>query len=775
MCENRAMDDNDQSNAKRRKLNGSKEEEEDEADPKKDNHNNNGHAADNIPPPLGLKRVKPTPSSFIPLLQWIGRTPEKLMPDYDLENSLQAKSVEDRKTEIRKRKRSIKRLRSAFTVLGMERKCISKHCLEVLAATHEGLLLKRQQPLRLPVKIRRQNSTNDEDVAPGETVILNKGDVLKIFDYEFQVAQQDQSLQPTTDTVDLSQELEEEPMTEGTSNLENNVDSQKKAESHSPASMAVLSPMKTAEEASTQQVDTTSHTNSNNDDKKRKTRARSKKSTEVTMTPEPPPSSQTTSTAVVAPAPVSPPKFLSYWNSEWLEHLDGNDSRPEGGEASIANDLSTTSLDQSLPPPTDMKISLAQIYWKALNSSTPYIGEMYLHTVLDAANQVPSLHFCKDLIQLLTWGPKLPPGCYKAKKDDDCDFLKKDTEPPFYWDGPRLYKALGYFERILKLHPRIMLPRLVTAAGRDWWKSIVDEIVLNNSGTQHDLQHAISKDSGQTGASKERAVKQQVIERLRMQSCSLQALIFLLQSSLDMYQEMASEQQENHRHQRHSSPERSDDEESDDDDTVDEESEGQKKSSFDPASFGLIKEILDFGAKAALRAVAQSMAHVWTIQKSYLVCEMADEPILDLSLWEAHSDAAKAMAVNLASLFGLVWKVATLEQEQDAGWLLFPDAATRRRRPRRGRTSTSDGLTEKVALEILWNALDLQIQQRIPYNGKHSSRSKRKKKENVPLDPKQSLLLRWVCSLEPFMGHSFVENLADYAGISDEYDNFMEM
>jgi hypothetical protein len=106
--------------------------------------------------------------------------------------------------------------------------------------------------------------------------------------------------------------------------------------------------------------------------------------------------------------------------------------------------------------PKDMHVSLANTYWKALNSASPHIGANFFHTLL-ATGKLPPLRLCGDLIQLLTFGPQT---CGHA-----------------FYDGNRLQLAFQFLQCLVAKYPDVMYERLTQAAGPDYWKTILDQLL----------------------------------------------------------------------------------------------------------------------------------------------------------------------------------------------------------------------------------------------------------------------------------------------------------
>jgi hypothetical protein len=105
--------------------------------------------------------------------------------------------------------------------------------------------------------------------------------------------------------------------------------------------------------------------------------------------------------------------------------------------------------------PHDMHVSLANAYWKALNSNMPHIGAGLLQTLL-ASNKLPPAQLCGDLVTLLTFGPQ--------------------SSGHAFYDGNRLQLAMKYIQDLVDKHPTKMYERLALAAGSSYWKTVLDQL-----------------------------------------------------------------------------------------------------------------------------------------------------------------------------------------------------------------------------------------------------------------------------------------------------------
>jgi hypothetical protein len=121
--------------------------------------------------------------------------------------------------------------------------------------------------------------------------------------------------------------------------------------------------------------------------------------------------------------------------------------------------------------PTDMHTSLANAYWKALNSAQPHIGSQSLHMLLDS-DELPPLKLCGDLIHLLTFGPL--------------------NQGHAFYDGNRIQMALAYVQRLVEKHPKLMYERLAEAAGNEYWKTVLDQLLTLPYGEDDTIADALN-------------------------------------------------------------------------------------------------------------------------------------------------------------------------------------------------------------------------------------------------------------------------------------------
>jgi len=163
------------------------------------------------------------------------------------------------------------------------------------------------------------------------------------------------------------------------------------------------------------------------------------------------------------------------------------------------------------PPPRDIPISLANIYWKALNSSRPREGAWYLNAMIDpmANNTIPSITICQEWMNLLTWGPQTTKSTLiKESKNNNKSRKNKNnrrgstlsvasttttssSSSEFFWDGPRLNHAVNVWKKALRFHPEILVPRMmecVPGGPSEWWKTVFcfDEKMMTEGDDEND-------------------------------------------------------------------------------------------------------------------------------------------------------------------------------------------------------------------------------------------------------------------------------------------------
>jgi hypothetical protein len=213
----------------------------------------------------------------------------------------------------------------------------------------------------------------------------------------------------------------------------------------------------------------------------------------------------------------------------------------------------------------------------------------------------------------------------------------------------------------------------------------------------------------------------------------------------------------------------------------------------------ILREIRIFGAKAALRVVAQAMARLWVSQRYYLGYyddDVTDEEMKKrsasvtinsllggnrYSLWQERTEVVEELVSQLAQMLRLIRTiVANINKEEVASSLSSTsnNGGTRIRRSRR-HVESSSTLTERDLKGILWNAMDMQIKKSIPKTKRKKKGLKRATKDDEDkedeMGPKEQLLVDWLYSLRISLGDDFVEDLSEHVGVSEEYGDMMEM
>ena len=497
-----------------------------------------------------------------------------------------------------------------------------------------------------------------------------------------------------------------------------------------------------------------------------------------------------------------------FWDPSWSS---------EAGKADptvvtpIRNDVtSTTTTTTEAPPsltmvspfpsPGDMPASMANFYWNALNSSRPREGAWYLNASMMAANTVPGPLLCEKWMTLLTWGPLLLEAPASSKR--------KATKRNFSWDGPRIDFALGLWKKALGLHPRILLPRMIGAAPggpSEWWKTCLGYDELSEEPeedhTREGLVRQSNTNSNNNADDSAGAIEaaQKAIRCLRMRSARLEAFLHLMKSNLAFEEEQQREKIRTQKEQdknKESTPqpaatERIDDSDNDDDTcSSDEEDEDDSAEEDDCLkSLVLLREIRSFGAKPALRLVAQAMAKFWVSQKKYLgysgdsnsssmLLEQNEDPYLwseHCSLEQEHSEVVEEIATQLAEVLGVMRKV--IESSFNT---TNPEATAlegRRRRSRRRRfldESSSSKLSNKEIGDLLWNAMDLEVRERLPKPKKQKRKPSSSECYAEPA-PREAFLVDWLWALKESIGNEFAMELAEKVGVEEHYDALLDL
>ena len=307
-----------------------------------------------------------------------------------------------------------------------------------------------------------------------------------------------------------------------------------------------------------------------------------------------------------------------------------------------------------------------------------------------------------------------------------------------------------------------------------------------------------------------------------MRSCRLDALIYLLESNI-AFEERSNKEQQQHEEtlkevsaavittdeeEKKNEDGKVDeklaqsDSDSDSDDEVKKDETKKNSSSLSTSSsrysrLTLLREIRIFGAKAALRVVAQAMARLWVSQRYYLGYyddDVTDEDMKKrsssvtinsllgsnrYSLWQERTEVVEELVSQLAQMLRLIRTIVANNNKEEALSLSSTsnNGGTRIRRSRRHVESSSD-LTERDLKGILWNAMDMQIQKSIPKTKRKKKVLKRATKDDdkeEEMGPKEQLLVDWLYSLRPSLGEDFVKDLSEHVGVSEEYGDMMEM
>jgi hypothetical protein len=726
-------------------------------------------------PNLGLVKMGDDPSkTFIPLQvgQYLGRTPVELLssqeataPNDKINNNNNNNNNPDKpiKKKNKKKKRNppslaeLAKLQQKYAPVNIVehdgKRNISRECLQVTRLSSESITLVRHQPNvpdKAPFQVQtvvamsssnsrsishQDTSMKNNIIVPNQSFELHLHDVLQIhkppnatgFQYSFQV-------------------VEEPPCWR--------VQQQQQA-------------------------------------KKKKTKQQHYHQSETTTVKDPQEEMQETEPVILPP---------SFWNPSWggLENQKEEQNENEADSLPLptntpehpstvnedATTATTASTFWSLSSLSlrDMNLSTGQLFWKQLNGSMPNMGATLLHMTLP--QQLPSPKLCQDLLKLLTWGPHTTEHAH-------------GTRPAFFWDGPRLYHAMIWMETLLVKgrHSTVLLPRLNEAAPDEWWKTILDDIFANQEDNDNDdaMQPSLSvmKSKKRKNAmplldendeflviDKKKKMKtkhqganqgdpQHFLDRLRMQSCSLQALVTLLQSSLD-YEQCGQHQVTSTTSKESGSDSDSDntadgnDDSSDDDD---DELVGAKRSTQENTkiSLKLLQELRSYGTKATLQVIASVLSKVWMDQREYLLPTLAagSIPLHEVVMFEARCDVAHAMVSQLARLFGIACKIL----ENDPSHPPSPKKRSRRRRAQYAR----HGLSQEERQQILWNAMAMQVQTHFSVRGKSTENTPSKKNENNKITDQDALLLGWVHGLQDSLGKEFAGALAEHAKVAEHY------
>lgn len=493
-----------------------------------------------------------------------------------------------------------------------------------------------------------------------------------------------------------------------------------------------------------------------------------------------------------------PAPTRSFWNSDWRYIAPPNAPRivcpiPPSLPTAGGGGGQTSAL-----PPRDMHVSLGQLYWKTLNSSTPDVGGLFLSGVMaNASGRLAPPRICAELVTLLTWGPQTTGGpgpavVAQAATTNQGGANGRPRAGQFFWDGTRMLLTLDYWKRLIHGAPMVMLPRLVEAAGPQWWitvldlqlKTDVEDAKRCGTATTNNSKAPVPDKVGEAG---------QATDKLRMQSCRLEALIALLEASLRQPGRISA---------RAKGTDNGNDSDSESDEEGDDLLHGTTAKG---PPLGLLAEIRHYGAKPTLRVLARAMAHLWVTQRAHLGWPSGGDAgrrggskngdgngvtgsdIIAAAISEGlrrdRSTVVDRLAVQMGTLLSIL-RTIHVDGGDDQENGQSPSKQRRRGRHRRARANHSadvdDGdLKETEVLDILWNAMDMQMQEKIPIDrrvhvtcrGRESSRARQAETAAAAAavgasDAKQIFLVNWVCSLRDAVGDSFGDAVGDSFAMS---------
>ena len=503
-----------------------------------------------------------------------------------------------------------------------------------------------------------------------------------------------------------------------------------------------------------------------------------------------------------------------------------------------------------------MQLSMANMYWEALNSSQPREGAWYFNILLDPIthNTVPSELMCKEFMSLLTWGPQHTDDSRITTIADDYTRRKNGVKNSrrgsavcsavstlpgaaswsnFFWDGPRLNATMNVWKKALRLYPEVVLPRMVEGAPggpSEWWQTVlsfdemmeneVDDDDTNINYKDNYLYRSFSSPADHPDDPNDFADAEflEVIGILRMRSTRLEAFICLLESSIlfEKNQKLQHQQQNTDtsskeecisttglQRKKKKSPEAGNQQDSmDSDSSISYSDDSDSESDCDNGmkddikelsaltSSRLLHEIRVFGAKGAVRVIANAMARLWVSQRYFL--GYRDDPTYSkrsssfvtvdmilgsnrFSLWRERTEIVQVLVSQIATILQLVCDVFTTDDANNNKIISSTANHRSNRRKRQSRKSlmTSSSLSELNERElksILWNAMDMEMQKVIP---DQTSKNRKKKKKK---DPKTRLLLDWLYNLrDSFKDGDFVTKLSEHIGISEEYEKSMKL
>jgi len=209
-----------------------------------------------------------------------------------------------------------------------------------------------------------------------------------------------------------------------------------------------------------------------------------------------------------------------------------------------------------------------------------------------------------------------------------------------------------------------------------------------------------------------------------------------------------------------------------DSDSDEEESSCEGKGGEDEESLRclvLLREIRSFGAKPVLRIVAQAMSKFWVSQRHCLGYSHPNDPDPMTEndnlwpLWQERSEVVRELSSQMVRVLKVLRSI--VESPCDTTTTTKSAYRSLRRSYRHG-TGVSGKLSDKEVGDLLWNAMDLEVRERL----KASTRRRRKCDALEEPEPREDFLVDWVFSLKESMGGQFAMDLAKTVGVNREYE-----
>ncbi|KAL3908690.1 MAG: hypothetical protein SGARI_002949, partial [Bacillariaceae sp.] len=214
----------------------------------------------------------------------------------------------------------------------------------------------------------------------------------------------------------------------------------------------------------------------------------------------------------------------------------------------------------------------------------------------------------------------------------------------------------------------------------------------------------------------------------------------------------------------------SDSSSSSDDETEDEDGPSSKRKRASNTDNGkpvlsILKEIREVGAKAALMAVAQTLAHVFMTQLPYLISNKdAVVSTHDSLTWTCRCDLTDDIVSKLVELLQVVRDVVGVEgqQSQTAG-------GGRRRGRQRGKNSGGD----QEMIQILWNAMSMKLEATMSDDDEEEKEQDELAILEMEMPLKEKAVLSWIVRLQKQMSPNLCSTLAKEANLGKTYLEFM--